>query len=62
MIITVFILSLIISFFLGMFTHKKISKKPRKSKANELDDSYDYIENNSKKNDINEEINSNLIK
>ena len=60
-IITVFIFSVILSFFLGMFTHKKISKKPRKSKANELDDSCDYIENSNKKSDANEEINSNLI-
>ena len=60
-IITVFIFSIIVSFILGMFTHKKISKKPRKSKANELDDSCDYIENSNKKNDANEEMNSNLI-
>ena len=60
-IIAVFIFSIILSFFLGMFTHKKISKKPRKNKANELDDSCDYIENSSKRNDSNEEKYSNLI-
>ena len=28
-----------------MYTHKKLSKTPRKSKANELEDSCEYIEN-----------------
>ena len=56
-IITIFVISIIISFILGMYTHKKLSKAPRKSKANELEDSCEYIENK----DNNQNIDSKLI-
>ena len=48
-----------------MYTHKRICKIPRKSKANELEDNYEYIEdqkvNNNKiretkNNKVNKEI------
>ena len=43
---TIFIVSIILAFIFGMYTHKKLSKKPRKSKANELEESVEYIEDN----------------
>ena len=44
-VIIVFVFSIILAFIFGMYTHKKINRKPRKSKANELDDSCEYVEN-----------------
>ena len=42
LIIVIFVVSIIIAFILGMYTHKKLVKSPRKSRANELEDSCDY--------------------
>ena len=44
-VIIVFVFSIILAFIFGMYTHKKINRKPRKSKANELDHSCEYVEN-----------------
>lgn len=52
LLITIFIFSIILAFVLGMYTHKKIAKAPRKTKANELDDNCEYIENKDKNKDI----------
>ena len=46
-IIILFIFSIILSFILGIYTNKNINKIPRKSKANELNDNYEYIDNKS---------------
>ena len=45
-IIVVFIATVIISFLMGMYAHKKLIKAPRKSRANELTDNCEYCENN----------------
>ena len=52
-IIIVFIATVILAFILGMYTHKKIIKAPRKSRANELADTCEYNENNLKDDIIN---------
>jgi hypothetical protein len=50
----IFAFSVILAFTLGIYTHKRLSKGPRKSKANELDDdNFEYVN----KNEINEEDN-----
>ena len=46
--VIVIIVLVIIIFFLGFFLHKLITKIPRKKKANELDDDFDYTEKNDK--------------
>ena len=46
------IILIIIIFILGMFYQRKINKVPRKNKANELDDDYEY-ESSKNNNDIN---------
>ena len=51
-IIAVFIISIIFAFILGIFTHKKLSKIPRKNKANELEDNCEYIEENKLSNEL----------
>ena len=45
---------------MGMYTHKKITKSPRKPKANELEDSCEYIENKDENNnkDFNDDSNN----
>ena len=48
-IILAFVFSIILAFIFGMYTHKKINKMPRKSKANELDDGIEYVENDGSK-------------
>jgi hypothetical protein len=53
LIIIVFIATVILAFILGMYTHKKIIKSPRKSRANELVDTHEYNENNLKDDIIN---------
>ena len=46
--VIVIVVLVIIIFFLGFFLHKLITKIPRKKKANELDDDFDYTEKNDK--------------
>jgi len=60
--ITVFIFSIILAFIMGMYTHKKITKAPRKPKANELEDSCEYIENKDENNnkDFNDDSNNKI--
>ena len=47
-----------IIFGLGFFFHKSIIKKPRKNKANELDDDFDY-QNDNKNKSLNKELDIN---
>ena len=55
----IIIILIIIIFILGMQFQKKIIKVPRKNKANELDDNYEYNSyKNSHINDINNNINN----
>ena len=48
----------VVIFSLGFFFHKSIIKKPRKTKANELDDGFDY-QNDNKNKSLNKELDIN---
>ena len=60
-ILTIFIFSIILAFNIGKYTHKRMSKMPRKSKANELEDNYEYIEDKKVNNNKNRETKNNKI-
>ena len=55
--IIIIIFLILMIFFLGFLFHKSITKMPRKHKANELDDEFDYESHNEKKNEENKLIN-----
>ena len=48
------IIFLIIGFILGLFFGKKLWDKNRKKRANELDDDYDYVDQNKEQKDTKE--------
>jgi hypothetical protein len=48
--VIVSVVAVVIAFILGFYTHKKFCKNGRKIKANELDDNYEYIEENKENN------------
>ena len=56
----VFFFVIILSFFLGMFTQKKLSKNQRKEKAYELNDNFEYNKKSSNKNNNNNGANKEI--
>ena len=52
---------IIIGLIIGIFIGKKIREKARKLRANELEDNYEYLENNNnKEGKISNDINNNI--
>ena len=60
-ILTIFIFSIILAFNIGKYTHKRMSKMPRKNKANELEDNYEYIEDKEANNNKIRETKNNKV-
>ena len=50
---------IVIGIVLGIFIGKKIKEKTRKLRANELEDNYEYLENQTKENNSNNNLNDN---